>query len=195
MGNNSSGMAKASSLAAGNGCQRLDEPPMPSRKLVVLMVPFHCPKCALKVRRKLYDMEGVETVDVDAENNRVTVTGSVDVASIVLEIYRKFRKRPQLLFEREERGMWRSRWERNWRNGEEGLLVREEDRRRNEDLAYNSYVGYRSGLYDDEFYARAPPCNYGLYGYGCQYDTHHHPISVPGQLVYYEDPRQNCSIM
>lgn len=204
MGNGSSSSAQAPPPAAGNGCICRDEPPPPTRRLVALTVPLHCPNCAHKVKKKLHDVEGVETVTVDAENNRVTVTGTMDTASLVLEIYRKFRKRPQILLQREERGRWRRRWGRCRWNGV-GITFGEEDRRRCEEgtcsCCWTSSpdirpISYRSGLCDDGFYGTAPPSFHGLNGgCGCHSYPPRYPFPPPGQLYCYEEPQPGCSIM
>ena len=113
MGACNSGNPQAPPPLTFNVCQCQQDPPQPTRKLLVLTVPLHCPNCALKVKRKLHDVGGVETVDVDVRNSRVTVAGTMDTASLVLTIFRRFRKQAQILLESEEGERWRRRWERN----------------------------------------------------------------------------------
>ncbi|CAA6669542.1 unnamed protein product [Spirodela intermedia] len=188
----------------GNGCSSLDQAPPPTRRLVVLTVPLHCANCAHKVKRKLHDVEGVEIVTVDAENNRVTVTGTMDTASLVLEIYRRFRKQAQILFQREERGRWRRRWGRCRWSGDD-ITFGDEDRRRCEEgtcsCCWTSSpeirpIAYRSALCDDDGPTVRPPCCHGLNGESsCHSCPPRYPFPPGGQLYCYEEPQPGCSIM
>ena len=181
MGNCNSSVPRAPQPSIRNTCQYQHESSLPTRMLVILTVPFHCPNCAVKVKRKLHDLEGVETVDVDVVNNRVTVSGTMDTASLVLAIFRKFRKHAQILLEREDGGKWRRRWERNAYKGA----------RDDRGFVDGGYVGHHSGFYNDEYDVRGPVCHQSYNGCGSHCDRQLH---IPHPL-YCDEYRQNCSIM
>lgn len=54
----------------------------------VLKVNLHCDGCKQEVRKVLQRTEGVYTVDIDAENQKVTVSGSVDSATLIKKLAR-----------------------------------------------------------------------------------------------------------
>ncbi|XP_042051230.1 heavy metal-associated isoprenylated plant protein 8-like [Salvia splendens] len=49
----------------------------------VLKINMHCDGCAKEVKCCIYDMEGVERVDVDVEKNVVRVKGNMDPNKVV----------------------------------------------------------------------------------------------------------------
>ncbi|XP_059670742.1 heavy metal-associated isoprenylated plant protein 37-like [Cornus florida] len=54
----------------------------------VLKVQIHCHGCRQKVKKLLKRIEGVYIVDVDAEQQKVTVTGTVDSATLIMKLGR-----------------------------------------------------------------------------------------------------------
>ncbi|XP_068638894.1 heavy metal-associated isoprenylated plant protein 37-like [Aristolochia californica] len=54
----------------------------------VLKVNLHCDGCKQKVKKLLQRIEGVYTVNVDAEQQKVTVSGNVDSATLIKKLIR-----------------------------------------------------------------------------------------------------------
>ncbi|KAJ4960328.1 hypothetical protein NE237_020238 [Protea cynaroides] len=54
----------------------------------VLKVNIHCDGCRQKVKKLLQRIEGVFTVNIDAEQQKVTVSGSVDPATLIKKLVR-----------------------------------------------------------------------------------------------------------
>ncbi|KAF5751857.1 heavy-metal-associated domain-containing family protein [Tripterygium wilfordii] len=54
----------------------------------VLKVNMHCDGCKQKVKKLLRRIEGVYQVSIDAEQQRVTVSGSVDAATLITKLVR-----------------------------------------------------------------------------------------------------------
>ncbi|GMY18519.1 heavy metal-associated isoprenylated plant protein 37 [Fagus crenata] len=54
----------------------------------VLKVSIHCDGCKQKVKKLLQRIEGVYQVNIDAEQQKVTVSGSVDAASLIKKLVR-----------------------------------------------------------------------------------------------------------
>ncbi|KAJ7520534.1 hypothetical protein O6H91_19G009900 [Diphasiastrum complanatum] len=57
-------------------------------KLVELRVPMYCEACEKSVRKALSRMIGVESVDVDMKQQRVTVMGYVDREKVLKKVRR-----------------------------------------------------------------------------------------------------------
>ncbi|KAK3012569.1 hypothetical protein RJ639_009718, partial [Escallonia herrerae] len=55
-------------------------------KTCVLKVHIHCDGCKLKVRKLLRKIEGVYKIDIDAEQQMVTVSGCVDSAILIKKL-------------------------------------------------------------------------------------------------------------
>ncbi|RCV34394.1 hypothetical protein SETIT_7G156900v2 [Setaria italica] len=69
---------------------------------------MHCDACERKVRRTISNCEGVETVEVDREENKVTVTGDFEPEVVVKKIKKKTGKKVEILIlekDEEEEGM------------------------------------------------------------------------------------------
>ncbi|XP_077243949.1 heavy metal transport/detoxification superfamily protein [Tasmannia lanceolata] len=54
----------------------------------VLKVNIHCDGCKQKVKKLLQKIEGVYTVNIDAEQQKVTVSGNVDSATLIKKLVR-----------------------------------------------------------------------------------------------------------
>ncbi|EPS71104.1 hypothetical protein M569_03655, partial [Genlisea aurea] len=54
----------------------------------VLRVNIHCDGCKQKVKKLLHKIEGVYQVNVDCEQQKVTVSGSVDSATLIKKLVR-----------------------------------------------------------------------------------------------------------
>ncbi|KAF8399023.1 hypothetical protein HHK36_014889 [Tetracentron sinense] len=54
----------------------------------ILKVNIHCDGCKQKVKKLLQRIEGVYTVNIDAEQQKVTVSGSVDSATLIKKLVR-----------------------------------------------------------------------------------------------------------
>ncbi|CAK9160780.1 unnamed protein product [Ilex paraguariensis] len=64
---------------------------------VVLKLELHCEGCARKVKRYVRHFDGVGDVKADFENNKLTVTGKVDPASIRERLEQKIKKKVELV--------------------------------------------------------------------------------------------------
>ncbi|KAM0944337.1 putative heavy metal-associated domain, HMA, heavy metal-associated domain superfamily [Dioscorea sansibarensis] len=53
---------------------------------IILRVNIHCDGCKHKVKKLLQRIEGVYTVNLDAENQKVTVSGNVDSATLIKKL-------------------------------------------------------------------------------------------------------------
>ncbi|XP_057432917.1 heavy metal-associated isoprenylated plant protein 32-like, partial [Lotus japonicus] len=62
----------------------------------VLKVNIHCNGCQKDVRKILYKIDGVYTIDIDAEQRKVTVSGNFD-PNILIKKLRKAGKFAELL--------------------------------------------------------------------------------------------------
>ncbi|TVU15335.1 hypothetical protein EJB05_38851 [Eragrostis curvula] len=67
---------------------------------------MHCDACERLVRRSVKKIEGVEAVEVDREENKVTVTGDFKTEKLLKKIKKKTGKRAEILVpeENEEEG-------------------------------------------------------------------------------------------
>ncbi|EES12456.1 hypothetical protein BDA96_06G152500 [Sorghum bicolor] len=64
---------------------------------IEMKVYMHCDACERKVRRTISKVEGVETVEVDREENKVTVTGDFEPEKVVRKIKKKTGKKAEIL--------------------------------------------------------------------------------------------------
>ncbi|XP_028808120.1 LOW QUALITY PROTEIN: heavy metal-associated isoprenylated plant protein 3 [Neltuma alba] len=64
---------------------------------VVLKVDLHCDGCASKITRFLRCFQGVETVKVDGDSGKVTVTGNVDPSKLRDKLADKTKKKVDLI--------------------------------------------------------------------------------------------------
>ncbi|KAK4477659.1 hypothetical protein RD792_016904 [Penstemon davidsonii] len=55
-------------------------------KVHVLKVPIHCQGCMRKVKKVLRKIDGVYKVEIDAEENKVTVSGDIDCAILIKKL-------------------------------------------------------------------------------------------------------------
>ncbi|KAH9330841.1 hypothetical protein KI387_002949, partial [Taxus chinensis] len=53
---------------------------------IVLKVHIHCEGCKKKVKKLLQKVEGVYTSDIDAEQEKVTVTGNIDANTLIKKL-------------------------------------------------------------------------------------------------------------
>ncbi|TKY52198.1 Heavy metal-associated isoprenylated plant protein 26 [Spatholobus suberectus] len=61
---------------------------LPSRKNCILKVNIHCDGCEQKVKKILQKIEGVYSVNIDAERGKVMVSGHVDPAKLIKKLKR-----------------------------------------------------------------------------------------------------------
>ncbi|CAL5031182.1 unnamed protein product [Urochloa decumbens] len=82
----------------------MDEENASSTKSITieLKVYMHCDACERKVRRTINKVEGVETVDIDREENKVKVTGDFDPEKVVKKIKKKTGKKAEILIPEED---------------------------------------------------------------------------------------------
>ncbi|XP_016487539.1 heavy metal-associated isoprenylated plant protein 35-like [Nicotiana tabacum] len=57
----------------------------------VLKVSIHCPGCKRKVKKVLQSIEGVYTIDIDPQQQRVIVTGNVDAETLIRKLVKNGR--------------------------------------------------------------------------------------------------------
>ncbi|KAH0992923.1 hypothetical protein GBA52_004406 [Prunus armeniaca] len=62
----------------------------------VLRVSMHCEGCKRKVKKVLQKIDGVYTTAIDSQQNRVTVTGNVDVQTLIKKLIMKAGKKAEL---------------------------------------------------------------------------------------------------
>lgn len=70
--------------------------PEPVVVTVVLNVNMHCEACAQTVKKIILKLKGVQTVDPDFKNQKVTVKGTVDPNRLAEHVYRRTGKRVQI---------------------------------------------------------------------------------------------------
>ncbi|PHU30784.1 hypothetical protein BC332_02877 [Capsicum chinense] len=70
--------------------QPLQIPPLHYRTWV-LKVSIHCPGCKRKVKKVLQNIEGVYTTDIDPQQQKVIVTGNVEVETLIKKLIRNGR--------------------------------------------------------------------------------------------------------
>ncbi|CAN6235542.1 unnamed protein product [Urochloa humidicola] len=82
----------------------MDEENASSTKSIAieLKVYMHCDACERKVRRTINKVEGVETVEIDREENKVTVTGDFEPEKVVKKIKKKTGKKAEILIPEED---------------------------------------------------------------------------------------------
>ncbi|KAK9126617.1 hypothetical protein Scep_015463 [Stephania cephalantha] len=64
---------------------------------VVLKLDMHCEGCAKKVRKTVKTFQGVESVEVNSETNKLTVKGKVDPAKLRERVEHKTKKKVELV--------------------------------------------------------------------------------------------------
>ncbi|XP_066347416.1 copper transport protein ATX1-like isoform X2 [Miscanthus floridulus] len=62
-----------------------------------MKVYMHCDACEKKVRRTISKVKGVETIEVDREENKVTVTGDFEPEKVVKKIKKKTGKKAEIM--------------------------------------------------------------------------------------------------
>ncbi|KAK7332069.1 hypothetical protein VNO80_28816 [Phaseolus coccineus] len=72
-------------------------------KTVVLKMSMHCEGCVRDVKEKIEKIEGVDSVEVDKENSRVTVKGTMEGAKLVEAMKKKLRKHAEIMKEESRR--------------------------------------------------------------------------------------------
>ncbi|KAL1547732.1 heavy metal-associated isoprenylated plant protein 8-like [Salvia divinorum] len=75
------------------------KPPEPIVSEVVLKIYIHCEGCANEVKQCILKMEGVQTVNPDAEKNTVTVKGSMDPKKLVEFVSKRGGRHAEILKE------------------------------------------------------------------------------------------------
>ncbi|KAJ1271768.1 hypothetical protein BS78_06G151100 [Paspalum vaginatum] len=77
----------------------MDEEDASSTKSITieLKVYMHCDACERRVRRAISKVEGVETIEVDREENKVTVTGGFEPEKVVKKIKKTTGKKAEIL--------------------------------------------------------------------------------------------------
>ncbi|XP_075112866.1 heavy metal-associated isoprenylated plant protein 35 [Nicotiana tabacum] len=83
----------ASSPSAAPPSEEQQPPQLPPLHYTtwVLKVSIHCPGCKRKVKKVLQSIEGVYTIDVDPQQQRVTVTGNVDAETLIRKLVKNGR--------------------------------------------------------------------------------------------------------
>ncbi|XP_062227416.1 heavy metal-associated isoprenylated plant protein 19-like [Phragmites australis] len=66
-----------------------------------LKVYMHCDSCERSVRRAIEKIEGVETIEVDRSENKVTVTGEFEPKKLLKKIKKKTGKKAEILIPEE----------------------------------------------------------------------------------------------
>ncbi|WVZ86298.1 hypothetical protein U9M48_033103 [Paspalum notatum var. saurae] len=69
---------------------------------IELKIYMHCDACERRVRRAISKVEGVETIEVDREENKVTVTGGFEPEKVVKKIKKKTGKKAEILTPEED---------------------------------------------------------------------------------------------
>ncbi|MBA0868940.1 hypothetical protein Goshw_020847 [Gossypium schwendimanii] len=64
---------------------------------VVLKVGMHCEACAQALRKRIRKIQGVETVETDVGNDKVTVKGTVDPTKLVDYVYKRTGKQASIV--------------------------------------------------------------------------------------------------
>ncbi|KAK1400173.1 heavy metal-associated isoprenylated plant protein 6 [Heracleum sosnowskyi] len=64
---------------------------------VVLKIDLHCEGCAKKVRRSVKNFEGVQKVNTDSANNKITVTGTLEPERLRERVEYKTKKKVELV--------------------------------------------------------------------------------------------------
>ncbi|KAL7618276.1 hypothetical protein Lser_V15G02035 [Lactuca serriola] len=64
---------------------------------VVLKLDLHCDGCAKKVTKSIRHFEGVESVNVDIDGDKLTVTGKVDPTSVKERLEHKTKKKVEII--------------------------------------------------------------------------------------------------
>ncbi|KAL1548447.1 heavy metal-associated isoprenylated plant protein 36-like isoform X1 [Salvia divinorum] len=73
-------------MASGQADQAPPQPPSLQYQTWVLKVSIHCQGCKRKVRKVLQSIEGVYTINIEAQQQRVTVTGNVDAQTLIKKL-------------------------------------------------------------------------------------------------------------
>ncbi|KAI0529620.1 hypothetical protein KFK09_002174 [Dendrobium nobile] len=69
----------------------------------VLKVSIHCEGCKKKIKKILHKVKGVYSIEIDAQQNRATVTGNVDAESLVQKLL-KYGKHAEVLPQKNSAG-------------------------------------------------------------------------------------------
>lgn len=64
----------------------------------ILKTNIHCHGCEKKIRKLLQDIRGVDKFSIDAEQGRITVSGTIDPQTL-MKLLRKTGKKSELLWE------------------------------------------------------------------------------------------------
>ncbi|VAI93746.1 unnamed protein product [Triticum turgidum subsp. durum] len=92
MATDSSGPPSPTPSNRGTNDQSPERTPMASAQTalqtIVLRVTIHCHGCKKKIRKVLKNIQGVQDIKVDAQQHKVTVTGTVDAETLVKRLYK-----------------------------------------------------------------------------------------------------------
>ncbi|ESW34765.1 hypothetical protein PHAVU_001G179100 [Phaseolus vulgaris] len=69
----------------------------PKQGPVVLKIRLHCEGCIQKIRRVILKIKGVESVNIDASKNWVSVNGTMDVNGMVAYLEEKLRRKVEVV--------------------------------------------------------------------------------------------------
>ncbi|XP_047953092.1 heavy metal-associated isoprenylated plant protein 36-like, partial [Salvia hispanica] len=73
-------------MASGQADQEPPQPPSLQYQTWVLKVSIHCQGCKRKVKKVLQSIEGVYTINIEAQQQKVTVTGNVDAQTLIKKL-------------------------------------------------------------------------------------------------------------
>ncbi|KAG6431191.1 hypothetical protein SASPL_109268 [Salvia splendens] len=73
-------------MASGQADQEHPQPPSLQYQTWVLKVSIHCQGCKRKVKKVLQSIEGVYTINIEAQQQKVTVTGNVDAQTLIKKL-------------------------------------------------------------------------------------------------------------
>ncbi|KAI3838581.1 hypothetical protein MKX03_030347 [Papaver bracteatum] len=77
--------------------EKKDEPPPVIT--VILNVRMHCEACAQVLHKRIRKFQGVEAVETDLINSKVTVKGIMDPAKLIENVYKKTKKQVSIVVE------------------------------------------------------------------------------------------------
>ncbi|XP_057772299.1 heavy metal-associated isoprenylated plant protein 35-like [Salvia miltiorrhiza] len=72
-------------MASGQADQEPSQPPL-QYQTWVLKVSIHCQGCKRKVKKVLQSIEGVYTINIESQQQKVTVTGNVDAQTLIKKL-------------------------------------------------------------------------------------------------------------
>ncbi|PSS28608.1 Heavy metal-associated isoprenylated plant protein, partial [Actinidia chinensis var. chinensis] len=82
---------------ADNSSKRSSEATTKTYSVIVLGVSMHCEGCADTIKQHLHSFDGVQQIDIDMSNHKVTVRGEIANPKIVVERLRRRTNKPVAL--------------------------------------------------------------------------------------------------